>query len=178
MWLFIWFLLHIHNDYSMIYDRNKFIIAVVSYDFIYDSFYTCCDYHMIHNRKGSEVTTSILCCIYHLFLYRWRQLLMPSWTRQYWSSRRWLTMPARQTRRVLFSRLFLPSETTSVLRTHNCGTTSENRTQLLPCVKRCHKVEGRAWSVTDKAWDTHEGEGTLQWQEPECVHFCVKWPWA
>ena len=36
-------------------------------------------------------------------------------------------------------------------------------TQLLPCVKRCQKVEGRAWSVTGKAWDTHEREGSLQW---------------
>ena len=54
MWLFIWFLLHIRSNYSMIHDRNKYITATVSYDFSYDFIYTCHDYHMIFNRKGSE----------------------------------------------------------------------------------------------------------------------------
>ena len=58
----------------MIYGRNLFITATVSYDFIYDSFYTRHDYDMIFNRKGSEaVAALILCCIYHLLLYRWRR---------------------------------------------------------------------------------------------------------
>ena len=48
-------------------------------------------------------------------------------------------------------------------------------TQLLPCVKRCQKIEGRAWSITGEAWDTHKGEGNPRWQEPKCVHVCVKW---
>ena len=58
------------------------------------------------------------------------------------SSRRWLIMPARQTRRVLFSRLFLPSETTSVLRTHNCGTTSENSNTITPLRQTMSKGRG------------------------------------
>ena len=48
-------------------------------------------------------------------------------------------------------------------------------TQLLPCVKRCQKIEGRAWSITGEAWDTHKGEGNLRWQEPKCAHAHAEW---
>ena len=133
---------------------------------------------VIINIKEREVTASILCCIYHLFLYCWRRRLTPSWARQYRSSRRWLTMPACQARRVLFSRLSCWAKQPQFSELTIVEPPQRIATQLLLCVKRCQKVEGRVWSVTGKAWDTHEGEGSLQWQEPECVRVCVKWPWA
>ena len=51
-------------------------------------------------------------------------------------------MPARQTRRVLLSRLFLPSGTTSVLRTRNCGTTSESSDTITPLRRTMSKGWG------------------------------------
>ena len=96
----------------MIYDRNKFIIVKVSYDFICDSFYTCRDYHMIFNRKGREATASIP-PLHPPPLSLSLAATMPSWACQYQLSRCWLTMPTHQARRVLLLRPFLMSVTTS-----------------------------------------------------------------
>ena len=50
-------------------------------------------------------------------------------------------MPTRQTRRVLLSRPFLLSRT-SVLRTRNCGTTSENSDTITPLRQMVSKGRG------------------------------------
>ena len=125
----------------MIYDRNKFIMVTVSYDYIYDSLYTCHDYHMIFNRKGREATAPTPRCIHHpSSVAGGDDAIMSSSI----SIEQMLDEHANSSSPARAALKTIPAERNNRKELAIVEPPQRTVTQLLLCVKRCQKVEGWA----------------------------------